>query len=125
MPVEQVTALAQASRPVASLDAPLGEDGELALGDLIRDSDPGAEEQVESQEQQAALERALAVLIPRDRAVVGLRFGLIGPGRDQTLEEVGQAFGLTSERIRQIEVKALRRLRQPDVAAVLWENLSS
>jgi RNA polymerase sigma factor (sigma-70 family) len=125
VPVEQVTALAQASRPVASLDAPLGEDGELALGDLIRDSDPGAEELAEAEDRRSAVTQALSVLDMREREVIRLRYGLIDNGREHTLEEVGRTLGLTRERIRQIETKALRRLRHEDVSALLRGHVSS
>ena len=119
VPVEQVTALAQASRPVASLDAPLGEDGELALGDLIRDAEPGAEELAEAEDRRMAVTQALSVLDQREREVIRLRYGLTDNGREHTLEEVGRTLGLTRERIRQIETKALRRLRHEDIANLL------
>ena len=125
VPVEQVTALAQASRPVASLDAPLGEDGELALGDLIRDSDPGAEELAEAEDRRSAVTQALSVLELREREVIRLRYGLTDNGREHTLEEVGRTLGLTRERIRQIETKALRRLRHEDVSALLRGHVSN
>jgi RNA polymerase primary sigma factor len=125
VPVEQVVALAQASRPVASLDAPLGEDGELALGDLIRDSEPGAEELAEADDRRGAVTQALSVLDQREREVIRLRYGLNDNGRERTLEEVGRELGLTRERIRQIENKALRRLRHEDVAAILREHVAN
>ena len=124
-PVEQVSGLTQASRPVASLDAPLSEDGELALGDLIRDSDPGAEEVAEVEDRRAAVAQALAVLEERERDVLSLRYGLDGNGRERTLEEVGRVLGLTRERIRQIENKALRRLRHEDITELLQEHAAS
>ena len=124
-PVEQVSGLTQASRPVASLDAPLSEDGELALGDLSRDSDPGAEEVAEVEDRRAAIAKALAVLEERERDVLRLRYGLDGDGRERTLEEVGRVLGLTRERIRQIENKALRRLRHEDITALLREHAAS
>lgn len=125
VPVEQVTALAQASRPVASLDAPLGEDGELALGDLIRDGEPGAEELAEAEDRRMAVAQALEVLDLREREVIRLRYGLSDNGREHTLEEVGRTLGLTRERIRQIETKALRRLRGEDVANLLRGHVSN
>ncbi|MCL5946564.1 MAG: sigma-70 family RNA polymerase sigma factor [Chloroflexi bacterium] len=125
VPVEQVTALAQASRPVASLDAPLGEDGELALGDLIRDSELSAEELAEREDRRAAVSQALSVLEQREREVIRLRYGLTDNGREHTLEEVGRTLGLTRERIRQIETKALRRLRSEDIAKLLRNHISN
>ena len=125
VPVEQVTALAQASRPVASLDAPLGEDGELALGDLIRDGEPSAEDLAEREDRRAAVTQALSVLEQREREVIRLRYGLTDNGREHTLEEVGRTLGLTRERIRQIETKALRRLRGEDVAQLLRAHIAN
>jgi RNA polymerase primary sigma factor len=124
-PLEQVSGLTQASRPVASLDAPLSEDGELALGDLIRDSDPGAEAVAELADRSAAVAQALAVLEEREREVIQLRYGLDGAGRERTLEEVGRVLGYTRERIRQIENKALRRLRHEDITALLQEHVAN
>ncbi len=124
-PLEQVSGLTQASRPVASLDAPLSEDGELALGDLIRDNDPGAEEVALLEDRRAAIAQALAVLEEREREVIRLRFGLDGDGRERTLEEVGRVLSLTRERIRQVENKALRRLRHEDITALLQEYVAN
>jgi RNA polymerase primary sigma factor len=122
VPLEQVTGMAQASRPVASLDAPISEDGELALGDLVRDPEPGAEDMAEDEDRREAVERALGVLDEQAREVLRLRFGLGDNHRERTLEEVGRTLGYTRERIRQIEAKALRRLRAADVAALLHEH---
>jgi RNA polymerase nonessential primary-like sigma factor len=122
VPLEQVTGMAQASRPVASLDAPISEDGELALGDLVRDPEPSAEDMAEDEDRREAVERALGVLDEQAREVLRLRFGLGDNHRERTLEEVGRTLGYTRERIRQIEAKALRRLRAADVAALLHEH---
>lgn len=113
LPVEQVRKAlmaAQFSSSVVSLETPIGE--ESSLGDIIKD-------EIEASPLEAAIrahlarqtEEVLQTLLPREAEVLRLRFG-IGTGRAHTLEEVGQALNLTRERIRQIEEKALRRLRR-------------
>lgn len=96
-----------------SLDSPVGSEENSQLGDFIEDTtalapmDAAAREMLREQ-----VKTALAVLSERERQVLELRFGLID-GKDHTLEEVGQHFDVTRERIRQIESKALRKLRHP------------
>ncbi len=111
VPLEQVQALARAARPVASLEAPVGEAGGLALGDLLQDEAPGTEEVVEGAERRAAVEQALADLGERERLVLRLRYGLEGPGEEQTLVAVGERLGISRERVRQVEQRALEELR--------------
>ncbi len=97
----------------ASLDAPIGEDGDGAMGELIEDRN--ATEPVEAAAHlllRAHLEEVLEDLNPRERVVIELRFGLVGD-QPSTLEQVGAQLGLTRERIRQIEAKALAKLRRP------------
>jgi len=108
--VEQVLSMVQ--QPT-SLDLPVGEDGDATLGDLIRAPDaidPHAA--AESSALQKVMGEALAGLTPREQRILRLRFG-IGGTVDHTLEEIGKEFGVTRERIRQIEAKALAKLRDP------------
>lgn len=108
--VEQVLSMVQ--QPT-SLDLPVGEDGDATLGDLIRAPDaidPHAA--AETSALQKVMGEALAGLTPREQRILRLRFG-IGGTVDHTLEEIGKEFGVTRERIRQIEAKALAKLRDP------------
>jgi RNA polymerase primary sigma factor len=102
-----------------SLDAPIGEDGDATLGDLIEASDavsPLAALEASALREHVA--EALAGLTPREQSVVRMRFG-IGGTAEHTLEEVGKTFGVTRERIRQIERKALQKIRRLDHARKL------
>ncbi len=104
--------LRAAEEPV-SLESPVGSEDNSMLGDFIEDEE--AQEPMDAAAREMLREQvknALAVLSPREREVMELRFGLLD-GKDHTLEEVGQAFNVTRERIRQIEAKALRKLRHP------------
>ncbi len=104
-----------------SLDSPIGEDGDSYLGDFL--PDPTAEDPEAAAIKSAfhrELQRALDSLTEREREVIRLRFGLTD-GRERTLEEVGEVFHLTRERIRQVETKALRKLRHPVRARALLE----
>ena len=97
----------------ASLDLPVGEDGDATLGDLIKAPDavdPHAA--VEASMLAEFVTEALAELTPREQRILRMRFG-IGDAGEHTLEEVGKVFGVTRERIRQIEAKALEKLRDP------------
>jgi RNA polymerase primary sigma factor len=108
----------QAFQEVVSLEYPVG-DGEAMLGDFIPDRDtPTADSQVDRGEMTQQVARALGSLSPREEAVIRLRFG-IGQGEAMTLEEVGRTLGVTRERIRQIEAKALTKLRSPEFQEVL------
>jgi len=106
--VEQVLSMVQEP---TSLDAPVGEDGDATLGDLIKAPDT-VDPQVaaEASALQRMVGEALADLTPREQRILRMRFG-IGGVTDHTLEEIGQEFGVTRERIRQIEAKALEKLR--------------
>ncbi len=104
--------LRAAEEPV-SLESPVGSEDNSMLGDFIEDEE--AQEPMDAAAREMLREQvknALAVLSPREREVMEMRFGLLD-GKDHTLEEVGQAFNVTRERIRQIEAKALRKLRHP------------
>jgi RNA polymerase primary sigma factor len=112
-----------AQEPV-SLELPVGDEDNSTLADFIEDRDATAPLESAAREMLNAQVRAsLAVLSERERQVLELRFGLID-GRDHTLEEVSQYFGVTRERIRQIESKALRKLRHPSHSSELREFLS-
>lgn len=98
---------------VTSLDLPVGEDEDVTLGEMIPyEGEMSVEDVVTQQMIREQLEEALDTLTPREEKVLRLRFGL-DDGRERTLEEVGQNFGVTRERIRQIEAKAFRKLRHP------------
>ncbi len=114
IPVRQVRdALLLAQEPV-SLDAPVGDESDTPLGDFIADREPLApEDEAERAALGDELTRALTALTSRERRVLALRFGLEN-GRPHTLAEVGRTYGITRERIRQIELQALRKLRMQD-----------
>jgi len=116
IPVEKVQKLKTISRDPVSLETPVGRDGESALGDLIEDrwvgSPVDAVIETNVRDETAGI---LKTLSPKEEKVIRLRFG-IGCEREHTLEEIGQEFDVTRERIRQIEAKALRQLRAPERA---------
>jgi RNA polymerase primary sigma factor len=111
VPAPKVRLILESSRKPLSLETPIGEDSQL--GDFLEDK--GAESPNESlitQDLATQVERALATLSPKEKQILRLRFG-IGEEGEHTLEEVGRRFSVTRERIRQIETKALRKLRHP------------
>jgi RNA polymerase primary sigma factor len=113
LPVERVREMYDITRRPISLDIPVGDEGETRLGDFIEDQrGPEPVEAISAEDLRAQLQDILESLSRREREVLTLRFGLEA-GRPHTLEEVGQKFGVTRERIRQIESKALRKLRHP------------
>jgi RNA polymerase primary sigma factor len=106
-----------------SLDSAVGDSADAVLGDVVSDDDAmSVLDHVSSQMVRSDVESALACLSERERAVVSLRFGL-ADGRTRTLEELGDVFGVTRERVRQIEVKALDKLRRDPRSANLVEYL--
>jgi RNA polymerase primary sigma factor len=111
LPLKQVREVRNAARAVASLDRPVGTDNDTAMGDLIP-SDANVAEEVEVSLQEDALHRALAELPEREQEIVRLRYGLNGSGDPKSLEEIGRHLGLTRERVRQIEARALQRLAE-------------
>ena len=113
MPVEKVRKILKIAKEPISLETPIGEDEDSHLGDFIEDKkavSPG--EAVVTKNLVEQIRKVLATLTPREEKVLRMRFG-IGEKYDHTLEEVGQDFSVTRERIRQIEAKALRKLRHP------------
>ena len=113
MPLEKVQGVLQASLEPVSLDRPIGEDEDSNLSDFIEDdSAPSPARQAAQSMLKDQLQRVLSTLTRREEKVIRLRFGL-GDGTPRTLEEVGTIFKVTRERVRQIEAKALRKLRHP------------
>lgn len=111
--VDKARLLLEASLQPASLDAPVGAEEDLALADLVRTEERSPEEEVIRKDLAAKLERAMAPLTDREREVLRLRYGL-GTEREHTLDEIGRRLSLTRERVRQIEAKAIIRLRGRD-----------
>ena len=116
MSADKVREIMKIAQDPVSLDTPIGEEEDSHLGDFIQDEDTPAPADAASQTiLREVIERELHTLTPREEHVIKLRFGLYD-GRTRTLEEVGKEFDITRERIRQIEAKALRKLRHPSRA---------
>ena len=116
MSAEKVREIMKIAQDPVSLETPIGEEEDSHLGDFIQDEDTPPPADAASQTiLREVIERELHTLTPREEHVIKLRFGLYD-GRTRTLEEVGQEFNITRERIRQIEAKALRKLRHPSRA---------
>jgi RNA polymerase primary sigma factor len=114
--------LRSAEEPV-SIDGPVGDEDSSSLGDFIEDEDaPSPLDSASRQMLREQVQSALTLLTDREREVLELRFGL-KDGRDHTLEEVSEFFNVTRERIRQIEAKALRKLRHPSRSRQLRDYL--
>jgi len=114
LPVDKVQKVLRVVKQPVSLETPIGEEEDSTLGDFIEDSNtPAPPDALVSKRLRDQTRHALASLTPREEKVLRLRFG-VGETRDLTLEEVGQQFEVTRERIRQIEAKALRKLRRPN-----------
>ncbi|MBS3977304.1 MAG: RNA polymerase sigma factor RpoD [Syntrophomonadaceae bacterium] len=123
IPVERVREIMKIAQEPVSLETPIGEEEDSHLGDFIEDQDaPAPAEAASFMLLREQLQEVLDTLTPREEKVLRLRFGL-DDGRSRTLEEVGQEFGVTRERIRQIEAKALRKLRHPSRSKKLKDYL--
>ncbi len=124
MPVDKVRDILKIAQEPVSLETPIGEEEDSHLGDFIPDEDASEPSEAASfsllREQ---LEEVLDTLAPREKKVLELRFGIVD-GRTRTLEEVGKEFNVTRERIRQIEAKALRKLRHPSRSKKLKDFLN-
>lgn len=119
LPIEKVREILKVSADPISLDTPIGEEDDSHLGDFIKDDTiVGPEEAAAYSVLQDQISKLLETLTEREQRVLTLRFGL-NDGRTRTLEEVGKEFNVTRERIRQIEAKALRKLRHPSRARML------
>ncbi|NLW08739.1 MAG: RNA polymerase sigma factor RpoD [Firmicutes bacterium] len=123
LPVERVREIIKIAQEPVSLETPIGEEEDSHLGDFIEDQEaPAPSEAASFRLLTEQLEGVLNTLTSREEKVLRLRFGL-EDGRARTLEEVGQVFGVTRERIRQIEAKALRKLRHPSRSKKLKDFL--
>jgi RNA polymerase primary sigma factor len=113
IPVQRVNSLLKMAQQTISLQAPVGEDGDASFGDLIEDKSAENPSDTTSYHLlKYKLREVLSSLTERERKIVELRFGLVD-GYERTLEEIGKQYKVTRERIRQIEAKALRKLRHP------------
>jgi RNA polymerase primary sigma factor len=122
-PLKKVQWMLRIARSPLSLEKPVGEDNDSELGDFIEDDEfPAPAEAAARHLLRDEIEAMLAALSPREARVLELRFGLLD-GRTHTLKEVGEKFGVTRERIRQIETEALERLRNPTRAGRLRDFL--
>ncbi|MBR0447565.1 MAG: sigma-70 family RNA polymerase sigma factor, partial [Clostridia bacterium] len=123
MPVDKVREIMRVAQEPVSLETPIGEEEDSHLGDFIPDDDAPAPADAASHTLlKEQLEEVLQSLTEREAKVLRLRFGL-DDGRPRTLEEVGKEFDVTRERIRQIEAKALRKLRHPSRSKKLKDFL--
>ena len=125
MPLEKVRKTLKIAKEPLSLETPIGEEGDSHLGDLIEDKNAvlPIDAAIQSNLRETTT-RMLASLTPREERILRMRFGL-GMNSDHTLEEVGQQFSVTRERIRQIEAKALRKLKHPSRSRELRSFLDS
>ena len=125
MSVEKLRSVLQSAQPTLSLERPLKNDDDTSqLSDFIEADQESPEEHVEKSMLRDDLENVINSLSPRERDVVRMRYGL-DDGRIKTLEEIGQIFSVTRERVRQIEAKAIRKLRQPYRSSILRDYVLS
>ena len=123
MPVDKVREILKIAQEPVSLETPIGEEEDSHLGDFIEDENAPAPAEVASNAMmREQLQEVLHTLTPREEKVIRLRFGL-EDGQAHTLEEVGKEFNVTRERIRQIEVKALRKIKRPNMSKNLVDYM--
>ena len=122
MTIEKLRFIAKSAQLPISLETPIGKEEDSRLGDFIESGTENPDQDVAKNLLREDLESVLATLSPRERDVLRLRYGL-DDGRMKTLEDIGQIFEVTRERIRQIEAKALRKLRHPNRNGVLKEYI--
>ena len=124
LPVEKVMEIQKIARDPVSLETPIGEEDDSHLGDFIQDEDsPAPQDSASFTLMKEQLDEVMNTLTPREAKVLKLRFGL-EDGKARTLEEVGKEFEVTRERIRQIEAKALRKLRHPSRSKKLRDYMN-
>jgi RNA polymerase primary sigma factor len=125
MPLEKVRKVLKIAKEPLSLETPIGDEEDSHLGDFIEDKNAilPIDAVIQSNLRETTT-RTLAFLTPREERVIRMRFG-IGMNTDHTLEEVGQQFSLTRERIRQIEARALRKLKHPSRSRTLMSFLDN
>ncbi len=123
LPADTIRSMMDASQHAIALERPVGDDGDSEFGDFIEDQEsPSPVESATQHLLQETIEEVLSELTPRQSHILRLRFGL-GGGEPHTLEEIANKFGLSRERIRQLEKEALRRLRHPRLAHNLRDYL--
>lgn len=123
--VEKLEHIMKISQDIVSLEAPVGEENDSTLGEFIEDKQQmSPEEQAIYQLMKGHVQESLSILTPREQKILRMRFGLDDGGKTHTLEEVGKEFGVTRERIRQIEAKALQKLKKHEESSRLRDYLS-
>lgn len=119
---EKAREIVKVSQEPASLEKPVGDEEDSILGDFVQAADPSPDDQAAHSLLREHIQEVLGSLTDRERKIIEMRFGLVD-GKTRTLEEVGKEFGVTRERIRQIEAKALRKLRHPSRAKKLKDYI--
>jgi RNA polymerase primary sigma factor len=119
MPLDRVRKALRLTREPLSIETPVGQEEDVCLGELIEDKETiqPIDAAIQSELRETTT-RVLASLTPREERIMRMRFG-IGVNKDHTLQEVGQQFSVSRERIRQIEAKALRKLKHPSLSRIL------
>jgi len=125
MPLDRVRKALRLTREPLSIETPVGQEEDVCLGELIEDKETiqPIDAAIQSELRETTT-RVLASLTPREERIMRMRFG-IGVNKDHTLQEVGQQFSVSRERIRQIEAKALRKLKHPSLSRILRSFLDN